>query len=262
MKTIVITGSTRGIGRGLADSFLAKGCRVVVNGRSQNSVNEAVAQLGQKHAADRVTGQAGDVTKHEDHQALWDKAVETFGKVDVWINNAGIGHPMQNVWEIPAELIEKVIDVDLKGVIFGSQVAVKNMIDQGHGHLYNMEGFGSNGRTRAGLSVYGSTKRGLRFLTRSLTAETKDTAVKVSALSPGIVITEFITDQYKDDAEGLEQAKRIFNILGDKVETVTPWLADQVLKNDKSGARFQWLTFPSILWRFMTAGFNKRNLFD
>ena len=101
----------------------------------------------------------------------------------------------------------------------------------------------------------------MRFLTRSLTAETKETPVKVSALSPCIVITEFITDQYKDDPQGLEDAKGIFNILGNKVETVTPWLVEQVLSNDKSGARFEWLTMPGVLWRFMTARFNKRDLF-
>ena len=261
MKTIVITGSTRGIGYGLADSFLARGCQVVVNGRSEKSVAEAVATLSKKHEASRMVGVAGDVTRHEDHQTLWDTAMTTFGNVDVWINNAGLGHPMQMVWELPIETIEKVVDVDLKGVIYGSKVAVKNMLAQGHGHLYNMEGFGSNGRPRAGLSVYGSTKRALRFLTRSLTAETKETPVKVSALSPGIVITDFITDQFKDDPEGLEKSKKIFNILGDKVETVTPWLADKVISNEKSGARFEWLTMPGVTWRFMTAGFNKRDLF-
>ena len=261
MKSVVITGSTRGIGYGLAEQFLARGCQVTINGRSASGVDEKVTTLGEKHNADKVTGQTGDVTKPEDHQAVWDTAVAKFGKVDIWINNAGIGHPMLMVWEIPAKLVNRVVDIDLKGVIFGSQIAIRGMQQQGFGHLYNMEGFGSNGRTRPGISVYGTTKAGLRFLTQSLTAETKDTAVKVSALSPGIVITEFITGQYKDDPQGLEDAKRIFNILGDRVETVTPWLVDKVLSNDKSGARFEWLTSRKITWRFLTARFNKRDLF-
>jgi short-subunit dehydrogenase len=124
-----------------------------------------------------------------------------------------------------------------------------------------MEGFGSNGRIRPGISVYGSSKSALRFLTRSLTAETKGTAVKVSRLSPGIVITDFLSEQYQDDPGGFEQGKRIFNILGDKVETVTPWLADKVLNNDKSGASFEWLTPGKVLWRFLTARFTKRDLY-
>lgn len=262
MKSVVITGSTRGIGYGLAEQFLARGCQVTLNGRSSTSVDEKVIILGKQYGQDRIAGQAGDVTKPQDHQALWDTAVSKFGKVDIWINNAGIGHPMLMVWEIPTELVNRVVDIDLKGVIFGSQIAIQGMQQQGFGHLYNMEGFGSNGRTRPGISVYGTTKAGIRFLTESLTAETKETAVKVSALSPGIVITEFITDQYEDDPQGLEDAKRIFNTLGDRVETVTPWLVDKVLSNDKSGARFEWLTTGKITWRFMTARFNKRDLFN
>lgn len=261
MKSIVITGSTRGIGYGLADNFLARGCQVTVNGRSAASVEKALQQLTAKHGSERVAGQAGDVTAAEDHQTVWETAVSHFGKVDIWINNAGVGHPMLNVWEMSPEMVDHVVDIDLKGVIFGSQVAISNMLQQGHGHLYNMEGFGSDGRTRAGLSLYGSTKSAVRFLSKSLTKEVADTPVKASTLSPGIVITEFITGQYEDDPQGLEDAKRIFNILADKVETVTPWLVDNVLANEKSGAHFAWLTPGKVAWRFMTARFNQRNLF-
>ncbi len=261
-KSIVITGSTRGIGYGLADEFLKRGCQVMVNGRSQKSIDNAVASLSAAHGTDRLAGTPGDVTRPEDHQALWDAAAAAFGKVDIWINNAGIGHPQTMVWDLPVETVSQVVDIDLKGMIFGSQVAIRGMLAQGFGYLYNMEGFGSNGRVRPGLSVYGSTKAGLTFLTRSLVAETKDTPVKVGTLSPGIVITDFITDQYKDDPEGLEQAKGIFNTLGDRVETVTPWLVEQVLSTEKTGAEINWLTTSKTLGRFMMSPFKKRDLFD
>lgn len=262
MKSIVITGSTRGIGYGLANEFLARGCQVVVNGRSQASVDKAIQSLSQTHPAQNIAGQAGDVVKPEDHQALWATAVATFGKVDIWINNAGVGHPMMPVWDIPEEKVHQIVDIDLKGLIFGSQVAIRGMLQQGHGHLYNMEGFGSNGRTRAGISLYGSTKSAVRFLSRSLAKETADTLVKVSTISPGMVITEFITDQYKDDPEGLEEAKKIFNIIADKVETVTPWLVEKMLANEKSGASIEWLTSMKIMKRFATVRFTKRDLFS
>lgn len=262
MKSIVITGSTRGIGYGLAHEFLRRDCQVTVNGRSWAGVEKAIQTLSQSHSSEHINGQAGDVTRSTDHQALWETAVNKFGKVDIWINNAGIGHPMMMVWDIPPELVDKVVDIDLKGLIFGSQIAIKNMIQQGHGHLYNMEGFGSNGRTRPGLSVYGATKSAVRFLSNSLVKETADTPVKVSTLSPGIVITEFITDQYKNDLEGWQQAEKIFNILGDKVETVTPWLVEHILNNDKSGAHFSWLTPFKITRRFMAARFRQRDLFS
>ncbi|MCP5098603.1 MAG: SDR family oxidoreductase [Chloroflexi bacterium] len=262
MKSIVITGSSRGIGYGLAHEFLTQGCQVMVNGRSQSTVDAACATLKQTHGDANIAGCVGDVTQIEDLQQVWDTAVSTFGKVDIWINNAGITQPPLPIWEIPADSIDRIVDIDFKGVIYGSKVAISNMLQQGHGHLYNMEGSGSNGRLRAGLNLYGSTKRGLRYLTRALTAETKETAVKVSALSPGMVMTEFILDAYKENPQGLENAKPILNILGDKVETVTPWLVDKILANDKSGASIQWLTTPKILWRFLTARFNKRDLFS
>lgn len=262
MKSIVITGSTRGIGSGLADEFLKRGCSVTINGRSPGSVAGAVALLSQKYGDGRVTGQPGDVTRIETHQALWDAAVAAFGRVDIWINNAGMGHPMLKVWKMPVEMVEGVIDINLKGAVFGSQVAIGGMLSQGSGHLYNMEGFGSNGRLRAGLSLYGATKSALRFLSRSLTKETEGTPVKVSTISPGIVITELLTDPFKDDPEGLERAKWVFNALGDRVETVTPWLVDKMLSNDKSGAVIQYLTNGKVIARFALAPFKRRDLFS
>lgn len=261
MKTIVITGSTRGIGYGLADSFLAQGCGVVVSGRGQAGVDKAIAQLSQTHDPSHIFGCACDVTDLAQVEALWDKSSAHFGSIDVWINNAGRGHPLQMIWELPPETVRSVIDVDLMGLIYGSQVAMRGMIRQGKGALYNMEGFGSDGRTRPGLSIYGATKSAVRFLSKSLVKEAKGTGVLVATLSPGIVITEFITDQYVDDPAGLEQAKRIFNILADKVETVTPWLAEKVLANNKHGAHFAWLTPGKVMVRFATARFNKRDLF-
>jgi short-subunit dehydrogenase len=201
------------------------------------------------------------VSLADEVSALWDSAAQRFGRIDIWINNAGIGHPMLPVWELPPAKTEMLVNVNINGVLNGSRTAIKGMIAQGGGFLYNMEGFGSNGRTRDGLSVYGMTKAAVTFLSKSLVSEVSETSVKVGMLSPGIVITEFITDQYVDDPEGLESAKRIFNILGDRVETVTPWLADHVLANDKNGAAFEWLTRGKAMKRFMTASFNKRDLF-
>lgn len=261
MRTIVITGSTRGIGYGLAENFLKNGCGVVISGRSQASVDKAMSQLSQTYDGKYLFGCACDVTDLAQVEALWSKSSAHFGHVDVWINNAGLGHPMKMIWELPAKTVRSVVDVDLMGLIYGSQVAMRGMIKQGKGALYNMEGFGSDGRTRAGLSIYGSTKSAVRFLSKSLIKEAKDTGVLVGTLSPGIVITEFITDQYKDDPAGLEQAKSIFNILADKVETVTPWLVEKVLTNNKHGAHFAWLTGGKVMWRFATARFNKRDLF-
>ena len=114
---------------------------------------------------------------------------------------------------------------------------------------------------RAGMGIYGASKSAVTYLTKTLIVETKDTPVKVCYLSPGIVATDFISDMYADDPAAFEKSKRIFNILADKPETVTPYLAEQVLANDKHGARVAWLTTPKVMKRFLTAPFNKRDVF-
>jgi hypothetical protein len=85
--------------------------------------------------------------------------------------------------------------------------------------------------------------------------------VQVNVLSPGIVVTDLLIGDYDTATPEWEKAKKIFNILGDKVETVTPWLVNGVLKAQKNGARVEWLTTGKAFRRFMTAGFNKRDLF-
>lgn len=261
MKNVVITGSTRGIGRGLAESFLERDCRVVISGRSQVAVDQAVNELGQKYGADRVAGMACEITDPGDLQGLWQAAVDAFGTVDVWINNAGISIPRENLWEASPGDLKRIAEINLTGMLLANRVALAGMMEQGSGQLWNMEGFGSGGQMQPGMCAYGATKRAVNYINNSLAKEVKGTPVQVCAMSPGIVITDLLTGDYDLDSPEWEKSKKIFNILGDKVETVTPFLADGVLKTKKSGARVVWLTGGKAFMRFMTAGFKKRDLF-
>lgn len=260
MKSIVITGSTRGIGFGLADAFLESGCAVAVSGRSQAGVDKAVAELSAKHDAGRVLGQPCDVTSYEQVGALWGATVARYGTVDVWINNAGLGNTYRPFWQQTPEQMEAIVRTNVLGVMYGTQVAFRGMAGQGFGQIYNMEGFGSDGRTRAGLTVYGSTKSGVNYFTRSLLGEVGDAPVQIGSLSPGMVATDLLLDAFEDPAE-LERFKKVLNVIGDRVETVTPWLARQVLANEKQGANIRWLTRSKLLARFLSAPFSKRDLF-
>jgi NAD(P)-dependent dehydrogenase (short-subunit alcohol dehydrogenase family)/predicted MFS family arabinose efflux permease len=262
MKTIVITGSTRGIGYGLANEFLKRGCKVVISGRTMDSVESAVKTLSAKHNADNIFGVPCEVSKYGDNQSLWDAASAHFGQIDVWINNAGISNAYVPFWEVSPETIAVVNDTNMLGAMNGSHVALKEMTAYGSGQLYNMYGFGSDGRKSDGLALYGATKAGLRYLTEALAKEAKDTGVVVASLSPGIVLTDMWDDLYEGMPERKEKSKKIVNILGDKVETVTPFLAEHVLANDKNGAKIAWLTGGKAMWRFATAVFSKRDLFN
>ena len=261
MKTVVVTGSTRGIGRGLAENFLARECRVVISGRSQPSVDAVVAELGDRHGADKVAGLACEISDGKQLQALWDTAAQRFARVDVWINNAGVSAPRRNLAETDELDIQRVVDINLRGLLLANRVALRGMQGQGGGQIWNMEGFGSGGQVQPGMCVYGATKRAVNYINKALQKEVKGTGVQVCTLSPGIVVTDLLVGDYDTSSAEWEKSKKIFNILGDRVETVTPYLVDGVLKADRSGAKVVWLTTGKALRRFMTAGFNKRDLF-
>ena len=158
--------------------------------------------------------------------------------------------------------IQAVVETNVIGAMYGAEVAIRGMREQGFGALYNMEGLGSDGRRVEGLTLYGTTKRGLRYLTDALAQEVEGTQITVGALSPGMVMTDMLTNQYEGRPEDWDRAKRIFNILADRVETVTPWLAQKVLANEKNGVRIKWLTRRKTMGRFLTAPFRKRDLFE
>ena len=262
MKHIVITGSTRGIGLGLANAFLDLGCSVTISGRAQDNVDQTANKLGEKYADERVLGLACDVRDPDQIQELWDQSVTRFQKVDIWINNAGYSGPQLAAWVIPPEKAKEIIETNLLGVIYGSMIAVWEMLAQGYGAIYNMEGMGSDGRMHEGLTYYGTSNSGRHYFNTSLIKETKDTPLIIGTLRPGMVATDLLTKQYADRPEDWERDKRIFNILADRVETVTPWMAARILENDTSGATISWSSRWKIMGRFLTSPFRKRNVFD
>ncbi len=260
MKTVVITGSTRGIGRGLVDAFAARGCRVVVSGRSQGDVDAVVAQLNARQPG-QAAGLACDITEVQQLQALWDAAIAAFGRVDIWINNAGMSIQRGPLHEAEPAAIRRIVETNLTGALLANRVVIAAMLAQGGGQVWNMEGFGSDGMTQPGMAPYGCTKRAIRYLNKALQKELKGSPVQVCTLSPGIVVTDLLVGDYDTRSAQWAKTKKVLNILGDTVDTVTPWLADRVLATDKAGAKVAWLTSGKAFWRFATAGFNKRDLF-
>ena len=260
MKTVVITGSTRGIGRGLAENFLASGCRVIISARTQAKVDEAVSVLQSTYGKDTVSGIACDITSEQDLAKLWTFASRA-GAVDIWINNAGMSIVRKPLWQQSAQSLRQIVDTNLTGLLLACKVALAGMLQQGHGQIWNMEGFGSTGQTNAGMAAYGATKRALNYLTAALQKEIKGTDVQVNTLSPGIVVTDLLVGDYDFGSPEWQKTRKILNILGDTVETVTPFLVRGILNSRKSGSRVAWLTGRKAFWRFLTAGFNKRDLF-
>ncbi len=246
MKVVVVTGSTRGLGFGLARAFLDLGCRVVVSGRRPEGVREAVAALG---GGDRVLGLPCDVTDPEAVRRLWQGAVNRFGRVDIWINNAGVAPPEASFVRLTPAQLEATVRTNLLGTLYGARIALEGMLEQGFGALYNVEGFGSSGRVRPGLTLYGTTKRAVAYLTDALIAEARGTPVRVGALRPGMLLTDLLLQGYREGTPEWARARKVFRLLADRVETVAPWLARRVLEERRHGVRIVWLTRRRLLWR-------------
>jgi NAD(P)-dependent dehydrogenase (short-subunit alcohol dehydrogenase family) len=263
MTTAVVTGSTRGIGYGLALELGRRGCDVVVCGRGEEAVSAAVARLADALGAEHVAGTTCDVTDPGAVQALWDLAAERFGGVDIWINNAGATTTPVELWDVPDGQVDTVVATNVMGVLHGCRVAAAGMASQPEGGwIYNVEGLGSKGEVQVGVTTYGATKAAVGYLHKALRKDLKGTGVRVCAIRPGINVTEhLLTDVEALSPERWERTKKVMNILGDKPETTTPWLAERILANDRDGARIQWLTPAKITWRFATAGVRKRDLF-
>ena len=255
MSTAVITGSTKGIGHAMARELLARGHDVVVSGRSRVSVDEAVGTLAAAGGTGRVVGQATDVSDELQVQALWDRAVAEFGRVDLWINNAGVAHTTEPVVDTAADDVRAMVTTNMYGTIFGSQVAARGFLAQGSGKLFNVLGGGSDGRIRPGMGVYSATKRGLDLFTRALIKETKDSGLLVGQVRPGILISDGWLREAKRAPEQVSSQRRMLNILSDHVDDVAPYLVTEMLAATKTGAEISWLTTGRIMKRFMTPGY-------
>lgn len=264
-RRIVVTGGTRGIGLGLAHKFLDRGHSVCITGRSQGSIDNALAQLQTESAPDRLMGIPCDAGSFEQVQQTWDQTANRFGGIDIWINNAGLANQVCDFELLETTEYERVVNTNLIGIMHACKVALLGMAAQGHGQIYNFEGFGSNGMISPGLSVYGSTKRALTYFTDALIKENAEKPVNVGFLSPGIVITDMILQEAEEmSRERWARSKRMYNILGDDVDTVVEWLAEATLKDyGKHGSRLAWLTRRKAAGRFFAAFVlrRKRDLF-
>lgn len=266
MKTVVITGSARGLGFEMAKVFKQNNLNVVISDLNKESLEKAKTEVDKIESSSSVECLVCDVTKSKDISSLVKFAKDKFENIDIWINNAGVNQPEKAIWELSEKEIDMVFDVDLKGAVIGSKLVMEEMIKQKSGAIYNIEGYGSNDAKMLGLSIYGTSKRAITYFTEALAkeSEVRDTGVIVGKLSPGIMITDFIKNALgdKEKINLSEKTKKVYNILGDYPDVVAKFLVEGILNNTKNNAKIEWLTTSKAAWRFMTSGFNKRDFFS
>jgi len=260
MKNIVITGSTRGIGFAMARALLERNCRVMINGSSKVSIKSAVDTLSGQFQSDRFSGVAGDVSEFDSVKHIWEESLTFFGRIDIWINNAGISHQQAPPWKIPVNEIQSVIQTNILGELFGTHVAMQGFLYQGFGALYNVEGMGADGKNHGvkGLSVYGMTKAGLHYFNYCLAEEVEHSHIITGALQPGMVLTDLIMDRYQDRPEDWEADRKILSMIASPVEDVAAWMADKILKNKKNGVYFKYSNTWRIFKRMALGIFRKQ----
>lgn len=248
-QSVVITGSTQGLGYGYAREFLKRGHRVIVSGRSPQGVESAVARLAGEcpDAAPRLAGFACDVSQLTDVQALWEFAVQRFGRVDVWLNNAGFARTGTRFTDNTAEEIESMVRSNVIGSINAAQVAVAGMRQQGGGRLYlTLGGGGATGRVVPGMTVYSTTKRAVKYLADCLIKErreAKDESILIGTISPGVNITEGMLRELRAlPVAARAKALKQLDFIGEHVETTTPWIVEQILAGARQGHDITWLT--------------------
>lgn len=256
---IVITGSTRGIGLGLAKEFLNSGHNVMINGRSREKCEEIYRELHSSYPDLEVHPYACDITNHQSVIRMYEEARRYFRSVDIWINNAGMNQDQELFLDHDINNIYNVLDLNLKAVISTTQLVAREMSIHG-GYIYNMEGFGSNDMMVDKMSIYGTTKRALTYFTKSVAKELRHNKVKVGLISPGMVITDLLTKSLPQDEKERTRQIKLYNILADRVEDVTRFLVKRILSNRKNGASIKWLTNRKVFLRFITAPFYKRTL--
>lgn len=227
-KVAVVTGAAQGMGAAFASGLATRGIHVVgadINEDQMKLTAEEIATaLASKSLADRpgtVVGARIDVTKADEHEALAQVALKEFGRIDFWINNAGI-FPFALAEEISPEQIGATLSVNVEGVLFGAQAAARHM--QHGGAIVNMSSVSAL-RVRKGRGAYCTSKAAVAHLTESLAVEFGDKGIRVNSIAPGYIDTA-MTQWVQDDPAALKHALDVVPLhrLGSPEEVFGPLL--------------------------------------
>lgn len=198
-RIAAITGGTRGIGLGIAQAFLREGASVVLNGRSQDKGDQAVAELG---GNGKVSFVRGDVTRKEDVERLVAETVERHGRIDILVNNAGGASAPAPIAETSDEEWDLVMKWNVYSTFWGTRAALPHMTGRGHGRIINISSVeGKHGKPV--LTAYVAAKHAVNGFTKGVAKEVGTSGVTVNAICPGLVVTDIVRETGPATAENM-----------------------------------------------------------
>ncbi|KRC53064.1 MULTISPECIES: SDR family oxidoreductase [unclassified Nocardioides] len=200
-RTAIVTGASRGIGLAIAQRLVDDGARVVITGRKELALAEAVAELGGPDVALGVAGHAGDA----DHQAeVVERAITTFGSADLLVNNTGINPAYGPLMEMDLDVARKIVDVNCVAAVSWVQQAHRQWMGEHGGAVVNVASVAGR-RPAPGIAFYGASKAMLIHLTEELAVELGPD-IRVNAVAPAVVKTKFATALYEGREEEVAAA--------------------------------------------------------
>ncbi len=208
-RTAIVTGGSKGIGRGIAETFANAGVDVVITGRNQADIDSAVADLACRTGA--VSGVAADVTSPEDCRRVVDAAVQRHGSLDIVCANAGI-FPSGRLEDLTPEDIEEVLGVNFKGTVYIVQAALSALTESGHGRVIVTSSITGPITGYPGWSHYGASKAAQLGFIRTAAMELAPKNITINAVLPGNIITEGLVEmgqEYMDSMVAAVPAGRL-----------------------------------------------------
>ena len=198
-KVAAVTGGTAGIGRGIAEAFLAEGAKVALMARNQDKAQRVLAELD---AGDAAVFLAGDATVQADVEGFIDQASERFGQLDVLVNNAGGAGDLQPLADLSDEAFDLAIKWNLYSTFWASRRALPGMLERGFGRIINISSVeGKVGKPV--FTAYSAAKHAVNGMTKSVAQEVSAQGVTVNAICPGLVITDIVKDNGPATAEAM-----------------------------------------------------------
>ena len=216
-RVVVVTGSSRGIGKAIATEFANAGYSVVINARSEEELNQAAKDISKynKNGA-KIVSVPGDVSQESVCISLIDKAVKQFGRIDVLVNNAGISGESNTIQNITEKDWDEVVDINLKGAFLCTREAVKNMMrneknTQGKVNNYSIINISSvhEQTPQPESAPYAASKGGMEMLTKTIALELADKGIRVNGIAPGAIATDMNREVLENPAEKEKKEQRI-----------------------------------------------------